>query len=326
MCEIVGKRFIKFWAHPNFIYRWTGLYKIQAEHCEIIGKLTGRVRIKLAKLHINFHGLRNISFRFAMRKKKNISSIIKIRSPNSNTQSMRIPKNHINHRKYWSINCFDCSTLENSPNKWWKSKSKRSLLLATKRRPSQSRIRFYCWQCIRKSRIGYSRSCKVYTIHPTNIHHTNVFKNWLIWIGCWKRGCECFPWHRSLCDAASPIPNWVRARYRRMPSSWWVYSICIDVKIFGARMRTNSIQIIFRRNDQLDEIRSVFSRSVEVHGIASVCLASKINYFSSWQKNLSIYCVWFNSQVYNTQWFQWKWLWLEFCVNINSPPIWSSPI
>lgn len=43
MCEIVGKRFIKFWAHADFIYRWTDLYKIQQKHCDNINILTSRV-------------------------------------------------------------------------------------------------------------------------------------------------------------------------------------------------------------------------------------------------------------------------------------------
>lgn len=43
MCEIVGKRFIKFWAHADFIYKWTDLYKIQQKHCDNINILTSRV-------------------------------------------------------------------------------------------------------------------------------------------------------------------------------------------------------------------------------------------------------------------------------------------
>lgn len=46
ICEIVGKRFIQFWTHPNFIFRWTDLYRIQAKHIHIIDRLTGRVRFK----------------------------------------------------------------------------------------------------------------------------------------------------------------------------------------------------------------------------------------------------------------------------------------
>lgn len=43
MCEIVGRRFIKFWAHADFIYRWTDLYKVQQKHCDNINILTSRV-------------------------------------------------------------------------------------------------------------------------------------------------------------------------------------------------------------------------------------------------------------------------------------------
>lgn len=43
MCEIVGKRFIKFWAHSNFMYQFTDLYKVQQVHCQNIGLLTDRV-------------------------------------------------------------------------------------------------------------------------------------------------------------------------------------------------------------------------------------------------------------------------------------------
>lgn len=43
MCEIVGRRFIKFWAHADFVYRWTDLYKIQQKHCDNINILTSRV-------------------------------------------------------------------------------------------------------------------------------------------------------------------------------------------------------------------------------------------------------------------------------------------
>lgn len=43
MCEIVGKRFIKFWAHADFVYRWTDLYRVQQKHCDTIGVLTNRV-------------------------------------------------------------------------------------------------------------------------------------------------------------------------------------------------------------------------------------------------------------------------------------------
>lgn len=30
--EIVAERFIKFWAHADFIFRWTDLYKQQQKH------------------------------------------------------------------------------------------------------------------------------------------------------------------------------------------------------------------------------------------------------------------------------------------------------
>lgn len=269
MCEIVGKRFIKFWAHPDCIYRWTGLYKIQAKHCDIIDKLTGRVRTKCVLWpFIWIFSSFSPFYRSAMRREKSTLPTIKIKSPNSCTQSTRIRVNHINRLRYWSINSFVCFMLGNSANKWWKSKSRRSLLQATKRRHSPYRIRFYCWQCTRISRIDCSKSCKVCTIRPMNIHRTNAYSNWVTWTVCWRRACECFPLHHSLYDAASPTPNWVRARFPRMLSSWWVYSTCTDAKIFGVPMRMNSIRTIFRRNNLLDGIRSVSFHSAVDHEIA----------------------------------------------------------
>lgn len=54
MCEIVGKRFIKFWAHADFVYRWTDLYKIQQKHCDNINILTSRVSGSILLLFSNF--------------------------------------------------------------------------------------------------------------------------------------------------------------------------------------------------------------------------------------------------------------------------------
>lgn len=43
MCEIVGKRFVKVWCHPSFIYKWTSMYKTQTEHCDNINVFTTKV-------------------------------------------------------------------------------------------------------------------------------------------------------------------------------------------------------------------------------------------------------------------------------------------
>lgn len=48
----MGKRFIKFWSHPNFIYRLTDLYKIERRESEIIDKLTGHVSADFS--HLSF--------------------------------------------------------------------------------------------------------------------------------------------------------------------------------------------------------------------------------------------------------------------------------
>lgn len=56
MCEIVGKRFIKFWAHADFIYQWTSLYQIQQKHCNIINVLTSHVSLErklLFEVHLS---------------------------------------------------------------------------------------------------------------------------------------------------------------------------------------------------------------------------------------------------------------------------------
>lgn len=49
MCEIVGKRFVKVWCHPSFIYKWTSMYKTQTQHCDNINVFTSRVSDILCK-------------------------------------------------------------------------------------------------------------------------------------------------------------------------------------------------------------------------------------------------------------------------------------
>ncbi|XP_031639345.1 cytochrome P450 4C1-like [Contarinia nasturtii] len=45
--DIVGQRFIKFWTHLDFLYRWTALYKEQQKHLNNFHKLTKHIyRIK----------------------------------------------------------------------------------------------------------------------------------------------------------------------------------------------------------------------------------------------------------------------------------------
>lgn len=64
MCEIVGKRFIKFWAHADFVYRWTDLYKVQQKHCDNINILTSRVS-ELKWLKVEFQPLKHKNFDIA---------------------------------------------------------------------------------------------------------------------------------------------------------------------------------------------------------------------------------------------------------------------
>lgn len=53
------------------------------------------------------------------------------------------------------------------------------------------RMPFWYWQCIRNYKSVHSMSWNLCTIRPTNIHRTNTFSNWPIWIVCWKRFALC---------------------------------------------------------------------------------------------------------------------------------------
>lgn len=52
MCEVVGQRFIKFWAHAEAVYKWTSLYRFQKKHEQVLDVLTSRVIFDFK--HFNF--------------------------------------------------------------------------------------------------------------------------------------------------------------------------------------------------------------------------------------------------------------------------------
>lgn len=41
--EIVGRRFMKIWAHTDFVFRWTDLYREQQKHLTNLHALTTHV-------------------------------------------------------------------------------------------------------------------------------------------------------------------------------------------------------------------------------------------------------------------------------------------